>query len=142
MPNRKSPRRALIDLECSTLSDSRLLKLEAAVQAVIEKPPRRRRSWTDGLLDKIYIIGGWFDPTASVRGRVWWLATFAIYGAFAAHLVGAGQWKFEYLAHGLTMLLVLFLLAFVLGLLAEIRRIKCHHRDEGDVQVSVLTGFN
>jgi len=144
--NHKSPRRALIDLECTTLSDGQLLKLEAVVQAVAQSdvdslPPARRR-WSDVLLDTIYIIGGWVDPADGKRGRVWWLSMMVVYGLLAAHLVLAGQWKFENLAHGLTMLVVLFLLAFVLGLMAELKRIKHWLMVDNNAQVTLLTGMN
>lgn len=140
MRNHKSPRRVLIDLECQTLSDSQILKLEALVKTVVDDPPPRQRLWTEVLLDKIYIIGGWFAPTDGKHGRVWWLAMFALYGFLAAHLVGAGQWRFEYMAHGFTMLLVLFLMAFILGLLAEIKRIKRWRTVDNNAQVTHLTG--
>lgn len=108
--------------------------------STVAETRRTRREFTEFVSSTIYIVGGWVDPTIGRRGRLCWLAMFALYGLLAAHLVGAGQWKFEYMAHGLTMLLVLFLMAFVLGLLAEIRRIKHKRSNNKDAQVTLLTG--
>ena len=108
--------------------------------STVAETRRTRREFTELVSSTIYIIGGWVDPTDGKRGRMWWLAMFALYGFLAAHLVGAGQWRFEYMAHGFTMLLVLFLMAFILGLLAEIKRIKRLRSVDNNAQVTLLTG--
>lgn len=138
MRNRKSPRRALIDLECQTLSDSQLLKLEAVVHAVVESPPPVRRTWTEVLLDRILIIGGVIDQAVGTNGRRWWLLVLSLGVLVSVHVTWAGDWKVEYVIHALSMLVVLFLMGMLAGLLTELRRLRGRGRD---VQVTVLTGL-
>lgn len=139
MPNRKSPRRVLIDLECQTLSDRQLLKLEAVVKAVGDSPPPVRRAWTEVLLDRILIIGGVIDQAVGTNNRRLWLLIVSLGVLVSVHVTWAGDWKVEYVVHGLLMLVVLFLMGVLAGLLTELWRLR--HRGR-DVQVTVLTGIN
>jgi len=80
------------------------------------------RIWSAGIVDTIYIIGDWLDPTSHLRSRVWWIVALVLYAAASNLLVAVGAWQPWQAGLGAIWMVTFFTVALLAGIALRVQQ--------------------